>query len=529
MKSRIMVFFSLAIALALLVSLAACGDSTPTTTAHGTTTAPGTTTPAAETPKYGGTLTVVYPYMGTSLGWPATSGGGYAMFQQFCLEPLLTQYMDGTIDYRLATGYELDAANKAVILNLRQGVKFHDGTPFNAEAVKFNFEAVIAEKKGASVNWESVEVINEYTVKVNYANWNTWVVADFSLSGNMFIVSPSAYEEHGLDWIKNNMVGTGPFKQVSWEQDVAVVFEKNEDYWDEGKPYVDKVEALCVVDPMTQQAMMLNNEADILNTEADKKVVDMQAKGLEAVTRPVGVINIFPDTANATSPLSKLQVREAIEYAINKEAIAQTLCGGLLSPAYQMAPPNVSAYVADLPGRKYDPEKARQLLADAGYPNGIKLTVIPCPVPMFNDTAVAIQADLKKVGIDADVQMITDAKFYEYVTGNWEQTMVVAAVSTCVPNWVQALSTFFHPDGILYPPMLRSDEFKEAFSAAAYSDEFDPAKAQALIRLMYEEQTAIPLFTAGEAWVYQSHVKDAWTNWPAGLWMWSPADTWLDK
>ncbi|MCX8126959.1 MAG: ABC transporter substrate-binding protein, partial [Dehalococcoidia bacterium] len=284
------------------------------------------TTPAGQATqqaqvKYGGTLKVIYPYMGTSLGWPATSRGGYSFYQIMCLEPLLEQTMDGTIIPRLATGYQIGDDN-SITFTLRKGVKFHDGTPFNAEAVKFNFDAMKAEKKGATVNWASVDVVDDYHVKVTYANWTNWVISDFTHAGALYIVSPTAYQKNGLDWMKNHMVGTGPFVQTDWEQDVSVKFEKNKDYWQKGKPYVDRLEIICVVDPVTAQTTILSGGADILNSEADQKVVDMRAKGLQAITRPVGVINIFPDSANADSPLANKKLREAIEYAINKEAIA---------------------------------------------------------------------------------------------------------------------------------------------------------------------------------------------------------------
>jgi len=467
--------------------------------------------------------------MGTSLGWPATGGGATGLYMELCLEPLLQQMMDGSYNYRLATGYKLADDMKSVTFNLRQGVKFHDGSDFNADVAKFNFDAMLAAKKGNTTNWDSTQVVDNYTIKINYKKWTSWVLNDFTYSGGLFIVSKASYDKNGIDWTKTHMIGTGPFKQVSWEQDVAVKFEKYTDYWQKGKPYLDKLEALCVIDPMTMQASMLAGEADILNSEADKKVVDMKNKGLQAISRPVGVINIFPDSANSTSPLANQQNREAIEYAIDKDTLSKTLQAGFFTPAYQMAPPTIAAFNPAIVGRKYDPAKAKQLLAQAGNPSGFKFTIIPCPVVMFNDTAVAIQADLAKVGIQGDVQMITDAKFFDYVMGTWSNTGVLAAVSSCIPNWAQALSGFFNPDGPVYKPMLRSDAFKAAFSAAAYSPTYDIAKTQALLKEMYDEEMVIPLFNCSEAWVYQSYVKDAWTVWPAGLQMWSPENTWLAK
>jgi ABC-type transport system substrate-binding protein len=332
-----------------------------------------------------------------------------------------------------------------------------------------------------------------------------------------------------MDWMKNNMVGTGPFKVKSWQQDVSLVVERNPDYWQPGKPYLDSVEILCISDPVTAQATILAGDADILQTEADQKVNDLTAKGLKAVTRTVGVANMFPDSKNASSPLSNQKVRMAIEYALDKESMSKTLCGGLVSPAYQMAPPNVPGHNPAITGYKYDPAKAKQLLTEAGFPNGVQFTIYPCPVPMFNDMAVAIQADLAKVGIQGKVETITDAKFGQLVTQASENAMILAAVSSCVPNWVQALSLFFNPKGILFPSMLRSDSYTATYMDAANTKSYDNAKAQALLKKIYDDEMVIPLFNTQEAWVYQTYVKDAWTVWPAGLQMWSAADAWLDK
>jgi peptide/nickel transport system substrate-binding protein len=518
MKKLLMLLLVMLVASGLII--AGCGETTTTTTAQPTTT-------AAETPKYGGTLTVIYPYMGKSLGWPATSQGGYSLWQQVCLEPLVQQLMDGTFIPRLATDWTI-GDDQSVTFTLRQGVKFHDGTDFNAEAVKFNLDAMAAEHRGGSVNWASVDVIDDYHIKITYANWANWAVADFAFAGNLYMVSPTAYENNGLDWTKDNMVGTGPFVQTDKEQDVHIKFDANKDYWQEGKPYLDKLVILCVEDSVTAQTAILSGDADILNTEADQKVIDLQAEGLEAVTRMVGVMNMFMDTANPDSPFAIQANREAVEYAIDKVTICQNLSGGMMTPAYWMAPPGVPAY-KEVAGRKYDPEKAKEKLAEAGNPDGFTFTFYPIPVPLFENPAIAIQADLAKVGIIAEYQKITNTKFGELVVGDWENAAIFAAVSSCVPNWVQALSGFFGPNSILYKPMLRSDAFIEAYNAAAFTKEYDNEKVQALLQVMYDEQMVIPCFNSGEAWVFQPYVRGAWDPWPAGLQMWSPENAWLDK
>jgi len=550
-KSRVVFFISLVLVLALLGSAIACSSSSATTTATtqpaatttqpaatttqpaATTTQPGATTATTTAPasniKKGGKLTVIYPYMGTSLGWPAESLGGYQMYQQLCLETLLQEEMDGTITYRLATGYTVAEDLTSITFTLRQGVKFHDGSDFNADVVKFNLEQLMAKKKHDTSFFKSVDILDTYTVRINLNSWINWLVDDFANAGNMYMVSKAAYEKNGAEWMKNNMVGTGPFMVKDWQQDDHLSLVKNPNYWQEGKPYLDELEILVVGDGVTAQATFLAGDADILQSEADQKAADLIAKGTKAALRMVGVANMFPDSRTATSPLSKLKVRQAVNYALDLQTLSKTVCGGLASAAYQMAPPNVPAYDPNIEGYRYNPEKAKALLAEAGYPNGIDITIYPCPVTMFNDMAVALQSDLKKVGINAKVELITDAKFGELVTQPSQNALILAGVSSCVPNWAQALSLFFNPKGILFPSMDRSEAYTAAYMAAANSPTYDNAKVQALLKQINDDAMVTPLFNTQEAWLYQDYVKGAWDFWPAGLQMWAPENTWLDK
>jgi peptide/nickel transport system substrate-binding protein len=542
-RSLVTRVFCLVLILATLASAVACSTatttsatSTTTSTATATSTATSTTTATttatstttvASAPKTGGTLKVIYPYMGTSLGWPAASLGGYNLYQQFCFEGLLTQNMDGSISPRLATSYTIADDLKSITFTLRQGVKFHDGTTFDANAVKFSLEALRDAKKGDAVYISSVDVIDPYTAKVNFTQWTNWLVNDFA---SWYMLSPTAFQTNGLDWMKTHMVGTGAFKEGAWQQDVEITFLKNADYWQPGKPYLDKIIVDSVTDSVTAQATILAGDADILNTEADQKVIDLKAKGLSAVSREVGVCDGFVDSKNPASVFANQKLREAVEYAIDKNTLAKALSGGFLKPDSQMIAASMNAYNPALPDRSYDPAKAKQLMTDAGYPNGFSFTIYPVPVPLFNDQAVAIQAELKKVGIIADVQMITDAKFGALVTQpSPANSLVLAAVSSAVPNWLQALSGFFNPNYTLYPSMLRTDAYIAIFNAAAATKTYDIGKTQAVLKQIYDEEMVIPTFSSSEAWVFQPYVKGAWDNWAAGLQMWSPENTWINK
>jgi peptide/nickel transport system substrate-binding protein len=514
-RPKLAIIFCVIMVLVLMASAFACnGDKT--------------TTPSGGDSKYGGTMTIIFPYMGASLGWPATASGGYNMWQQFSLESLVIQNEDGSFTPRLATSWDIADDKSSITFHLREGVKFHDGSALTAEVVKWNYEALKAAAKTTTVYWDSFEVLNTYTLKVNLNAFTNWSLTDFGFTASNYIVSKEAYEKNGEDWSRNNMVGTGPFKQVDWEQDDHITFEKNTDYWNEGKPYLDKINALCVVDAMTQQTTFISGGADVLQSEGDKKVADLAAQGYTYYARPVGVTGLFPDSKNDDSPLSNIKVREAIEYAIDKETLAKTLAGGMMTPAYLMAYKGQSAYDPSLT-RKYDPDKAKQLLIEAGYPNGVEFEIVPIPVAMFTDQGTAIQAQLATVGINVTTTGITDAKFYEYYAGEYHNAAILSAVSGGVPNVIQSLSLFFNPEYTSYRSVWRSDAYIAAFNAAKDTEELETDKAQAVMKAIYDDELIIPLFESQEAWVIQSNVKGLFDYWPAGLQMIAPENAWLEK
>ena len=179
--------------------------------------------------------------------------------------------------------------------------------------------------------------------------------------------------------MKPNPVGTGPFKFVSYDVDVSYKVMKNPDYWakdDKGNqlPYLDGIEYIYIADTMTQEMSMENGEADMLMGIAPgKTAADLASLGLNmeyAMDMPVCLI---PDTANSDSPWSNQKVREAVEYAIDRETIAKALGYGYWQAPYQIPPRDFQPMILiSTLGRKYNLDKAKQLLTEAGYPTGFR-------------------------------------------------------------------------------------------------------------------------------------------------------------
>ena len=136
----------------------------------------------------------------------------------------------------------MDSSGKVITLTLRRGVKFHDGTDFNAEAAKWNLDQAISTKQFGSVLIDSVDVVDPYTIRINLKQRDNTLLGMLGFSYIGMMISPTAFKTKGEDWVIANPVGTGPFRFASWQKDVKIAFRKFEGYWQKGKPYLDGIE-----------------------------------------------------------------------------------------------------------------------------------------------------------------------------------------------------------------------------------------------------------------------------------------------
>jgi len=322
----------------------------------------------------------------------------------------------------LATDWEVSEDGTVWTFNLREGVKFHDGTDFNAEAVVINVERWMNKdhplNNGECKYWSymfngyapdsivtKVEATGDYQVQFSLKE----PFAPFIQNLAMFpfaIASPAALEEYGSDFFKNP-VGTGPFKFVEWIQDDKVTLVKNEEYWGE----VAKIDTLVFRSIPDNSARFLELQAGTIDMMDGVNPDDVAAakanEQFQMILRPsmnVGYLALNTEK----EPLGNKQVRQAINMAINKQAIIDAFFAGLAKPAKNPLPPSLWGYNDDIVPYEYNPEQAKALLAEAGYPDGFKTTVWAMPVPrpympQGQKVAEAIQADLAAVGIEAEI------------------------------------------------------------------------------------------------------------------------------
>lgn len=320
----------------------------------------------------------------------------------------------------LATSWKSSEDGLTWVFRLRQGVKFHDGTDFNAEAVVFNFERWMDKgnpyHNGQFSYWnyvfggfpgfvKSVKAVSNYSVEIKlkkpYAPFiNTLAMPVFGIS------SPEAimfYE----DEIYRNPVGTGPFLYQSWEPNQYIMLERNERYWN-SLAKADLLEFRVISSNSERLKLLKDGEILIADNLGPDDVAEIEKdENLELLLRPcfnVGYIALN----NEKPPFDNRKVRLAISHAINKEQMIKDVFANLAKPAQTMIPPLLWGYNEDIAPSEYNPEKAKQLLAEAGYPKGFKTTLwvmnssrnyFPKPV----QTAEYIQQCLKEIGIDAEL------------------------------------------------------------------------------------------------------------------------------
>jgi peptide/nickel transport system substrate-binding protein len=521
MKKLCFVLITICLLTTLIIS---CGKAaTPATTPTPTTTTPTTPVTTETTSKYGGTFRIMDqsgPRPSNNIGW--YSDTGFAGFQWVSAigETLWRVKISGEFVPFLATDWELASDSKSINITIRQGVKFQDGTVFDAEAVKWNFDQYIAAGGSTSLSLDSVDVVGDYEVRVNLKSYINTLL--YNLGSYMF-VSPTAYEQNGVEWMMLNPVTTGPFKVVSYDPGVLLKAEKNPDYWQEGKPYLDSVEFTWSVDGMTRSNAFLAGEVDAEGGDLTKTEYDLAQQGYELIKAYTGVWGLITDTDHEDSPFSKLEVRQALDYAINREELVASLGYGLWEPNYQFAIPGTPAYVNNLEKRSYDPDKARQLLEEAGYSGGFDTRIIGA-----GDVQTAIQGYLSEVGINASIESVDAATNSNYIRQGFDNAMHSTPFGLDI-NINSTISRLFITGSVFWPNWKKFPEFEALYQASADSPEYDGVLAQKMVKYIYDNALITVIYLLPRGAVVQPYVRDTgmytYSGWPT----WDPADTWLDK
>ena len=400
-------------------------------------------------PRYGGTLRLSDAYDGISIGYPPKLIRANSNRQAApAVETLFRTDKTGKPAPWLATGFTNHVGAKTITLTLRKGVKFHDGTDFNAEAVKWNLEQCMSARTPGTEKFRSIDVIDDYSIRINLTEWDSTITSNFAQTLGMMI-SPTACKKNGADWCANNPVGTGPFQFVSWEKEVRTKYKRFDNYWQKGKPYLDGIEWIPINDTLTRLLSLKKGELDLGLTISPKDIADLEKDGYIVVRQRAGAgaRALAPDSANPNSPFANLKVRQAAQYAIDNEGIAKAIYYGEAEPANQWIYKGHWAYNSSVVGYPYNPTKAKQLLAEAGYPNGFKTKITYFTTPENDKLCTAVQGCLKAVGIDAELDPMQSTRYDQIALqgGKWEGLLWAGMMPN--PDVIAALSSRYAGGG----------------------------------------------------------------------------------
>jgi peptide/nickel transport system substrate-binding protein len=366
-------------------------------------------------------------------------------------ERLVDLSTDGEFRPGIAS-WEVLEGGKEFLFTLKKGVTFHSGDPLTARDVEFTHNRAwekTATYKRYMRNFERLEVIDDYHVKFIFKKPDVLFIP----TRIAYVASKAYYDRVGEEEFVKNPVGTGPYKFVAWKPGEYIDIERNEEYWGE-KPQVKSARFVFAKEDTTRVAMLKAGEADIIMSTPYPLVKEIEKAGFKTVRLPTHPpCGVQFHNGNPDVPWYKRKVRLAVAYAIDKDAIVKDLFNGIPSGYPRLAPWELG-YDPDLKPYPYDPQKAKELLAEAGYPKGFEMPLYYFAGRSYGqkETAEAVALYLNAVGIRCKIQGIEAAQMLAKVRA-WhkdpkaEYVGVVTAPMAFLPDPTEALTTAYLSTG----------------------------------------------------------------------------------
>ncbi|MBM3450209.1 MAG: ABC transporter substrate-binding protein [Armatimonadetes bacterium] len=355
-------------------------------------------------------------------------------------DSLIFRDADGKFHPWLAESWQFSPDRRSITFKLRKGVTFHDGTPFNAEAVKFTFDSIQDPAVGSQAAidllgpYKSSEVVDPYTIRVNWNQPYGPIIANLS-TANLGIVSPAAVKKLGNDGFARAPVGSGPLKFVEWVDRQRVVLDRNPAYkWapaalkNKGAVQFERVVLRIIPDDSTRVAAFERREIDLI--ESIPAIEVKRFRGAANTDVMLGLVTGLPESVMfniSVAPTNDVRVRRAFMHAVNRPKLVQDLFYGTKKPAYSAITESTPGYWKGAEALyPYDLNRAKALLEEAGWKvgaggirekDGQKLEM-NFRVLVFPDVAVALQSSVREAGMQLNVENVTKPKQDEYILAN---------------------------------------------------------------------------------------------------------------
>ena len=418
---------------------------------------------------------------------------------------------NGEVLPSLAASWEISEDGTVYTFTLVEGATFHDGAPFSADDVKFSLDRARAEdstnpQKMLFAAIDTVEVVDPKTVEVTLQHPQ----GDFLFKmgwGEAAIVSEASAATN-----QENPIGTGPFKFQNWARGSAITLVRNDDYWGEA-PALERAEFRIVPDAAAAVPALLSGDVQAFsNMPAGDALPQIQGDARFEVVVGSTEGETILSMNNGREPLSDVRVRQAISHALNREQIiAGAGTGGLGTPIGSHFAPHHPAYV-DLTGTyPNDPEKARALLAEAGFADGLSLTLKLPPPTYAREGGQVVAAQLRNVGIDVEIIPLEWPQWLEQVFTNKDFDLTIISHVEPMDIDIYARDDYYF--------QYQSDEFDSVFEELSVT-----ADEQRRYELYRQAQEILAndaangfLFQLAKVGVWDKRLEGMWENWPLSV------------
>jgi ABC-type transport system substrate-binding protein len=455
-KKLLFIVFALIIISGMLI--VGCGKTTTTTPASQT----ATTTVAAKQPVSGGILRIIQSSGPQVLSYKPIMGPGDYVATYPGAEALVSTTsergeMSAGCEPVLCDSVDVDQQSLTITFNIKHGVYFSDGSELTAEVAAWNLQLCIDAKSLPYLDfYKDMRVTEKYTLVIDMTQWNNQMMPTWGWWTPMF--SKKAWDDasggdlnKGIEWARSHLVGTGPFILKEFIPDVSMTWVKNPNYWRKDRPYLDEIDIKFVPDSVTARAAFEAGEADVWGAPA-KDAQELIAKGyFEQVSWALLPWGIWPNTANPDCKMNKKNLREAVEYAIDKNAIAQAIGHGLFKPLKSVPWEGEWGYDPTM-GRSYDPQKAKDLLALEGYsatnPCKVNLLLTNAFGPDMVDACTMSKQMLDAVGFEVTLDIADAGRFFGVELGRdnvprADQDLCWYFAGGCDTNYLQTYVRWF--------------------------------------------------------------------------------------
>lgn len=389
--------------------------------------------------KYGGVLTISPGVQSEqNLGDPAGNTNMLMIYTGSpAVESMFRMDSKGNIIPWLIEKYEISDDGLTYTFHVRQNVYFHDGTLMDAKAIAWNIQNCITGKKAEYQRVSSVNPTDQYTLEIKMSKPDALLLANMAGTTSGLIVSPTSYQKNGKDWATKNPIGTGPFVFSSWDNDVKAVYKKNPNYWGKDAqgnklPYLDGVEVDYMAQPSVAEAALQAGEllawcrADSDSVQKFQNISGFIAQKAEAPTADYVLTGCNKDPNSVTANES---VREAVACAVDWQTIVNSVFNVSCTYTNQDSLPGRIFYNDKITIHKYDPNYAKQLLAKAGYSNGVTIPFYATTDSVQQKLLTAMQPYLSAVGITMDMKLMEAGGWFQVMSASFNNGFLLSGIN----------------------------------------------------------------------------------------------------